>query len=170
MKNYFENYTQDENLNEGKILAGGKKIAKQAGRKGKNFWNGGLSSKDSAKILQKTKNLGKNDPARIKAFEKALRNKKIRNRAIVGAGAVAVGAGTTAAVKNKKKLNEAIEWGVSADQYMFDRMVVGEIKNLCESVEEFYDSKNTYYASQRDSALENGFNSAAIYYDERIIE
>jgi hypothetical protein len=72
-------------------------------------------------------------------------------------------------MKRKQNLSESIaEFGISPQQYLFDKNVVKSLHDMSESVQEFRETRNDYFASQRDAALEAGFIEAAEYYDGRL--
>jgi hypothetical protein len=72
--------------------------------------------------------------------------------------------------KKKGSLKESIEnnFQITGGQYLFDKKVIENLRDMSESQMEFIDSRNDYFISQRDAALEQGFIDAAEYYDDRI--
>jgi hypothetical protein len=67
-----------------------------------------------------------------------------------------------------RNLNEAIQSGLSKNQYLFDRKVVSELKDISESAEDYYNGLNNYYISQADAAYEAGHPEVADYYARKI--
>jgi hypothetical protein len=89
------------------------------------------------------------------------------------AGTAAAGYGLHKLAKKraaKKRMNEAQEFGISPRQFVYDLNVLREIKNLSESDRsiDYRDSRNNYFAGQRDAAIEQEYNDAAEYYDAQI--
>jgi hypothetical protein len=94
-------------------------------------------------------------------------------RVLIGAGAAAAAGGGVIAAKKirdkkKKKLHEAVDWGLSPNQYLFDREVVENLKNISESEELYYEGLNNYYISQAEDAYNSGNESVADYYARKV--
>jgi hypothetical protein len=95
-------------------------------------------------------------------------------KAGIGLGVAALGAGAYKLGKsraNKKKLNEAVEFGISPKQFFYDVRVLHTMKNLSESHNvDYLEVRNQYLVEQRDSALQSGCLDAATYYNAKIVE
>jgi hypothetical protein len=154
MERLFENY-QDyveayENLNETRVP---KSFLKKTLIRGKAGLRAGVNK-------FKGSNVGKHVIANKTAYA--------AGGAALGAGAIGVAGGRKSAAK--KRLNEAVEWGVSPSQFVYDMNVLRELKDMSESDRsiDYGQSRNTYFAEQRDIAIDNGFEDAAEYYDAQI--
>jgi hypothetical protein len=168
MNQLFENYSEEteySNLNEAKANAI-VKLAKGLTKKGKKL----------------AKNLKKKTKKIIHPRETARKEGLKKGLIYGGAGAAAVGTGAYVAgkksgsgsaklsPKNKKKLNEALEYGISKNQFLFDAEVLSNLRNISESENiDYLEARNNYLGEQRDSALEYEFEDAAVYYNEKML-
>jgi hypothetical protein len=153
MDQLFENYSsyvEYDNLNEAKANAI-VKLAKSLSKKGKK----GLKTLN--------KKLHPKKEAEKKGLKKGL--------LIGGGAAAAAGAGGYAlGKKDKKKLNEALEYGISKNQFLFDAEILSNLRNISESENiDYLEARNNYLGEQRDSALDYGFEDAAVYYNEKML-
>jgi hypothetical protein len=160
MKELFENYQELDNLNEFSI--------KPLLGKGKQLVKKGLSKMSTKSAAKKNFDAGKK-----KGLSTGLK--------LGAAGTVAVGGGAYALGKKsgesgkkksgkKKNVSESFEMPITKTQFIFDREVIKEIKNLSEAENFSYiEGRNEYFKRQRDTAAYYGYDLAAEYYGSKLI-